>query len=85
MSDYQPGEFQLPNTSPGSGMVTDVDGKPVAPMATAPQPGSPAAQQPPSGTPAPEYKVFAPLSSDYEGSGSLDIQMIQVLLNLLII
>ena len=46
MADYQPNEFALPNPSPGSGLVTDVDGKPVAPMPTAPNPGPVAAPAP---------------------------------------
>jgi len=45
MSDFKPGEFQLPNPSPGSGLVTDTEGRPVAPMPTAPNPG-PAAPAP---------------------------------------
>ena len=46
MADYQPNEFALPNPSPGSGLVTDVDGKPVATMPTAPNPGPVAAPAP---------------------------------------
>ena len=67
---YTPGELALPPTTPG-GLATGVNGERVGATNVAPNGTVGAAQQPPSGTPAPEYKVFAPLSSDYEGSGSL--------------
>lgn len=49
MSDYKPGEFALPNPSPGSGVMIDTNGNPVAPAPLAPNPG------PQTAAPEPKY------------------------------
>jgi len=64
MSDYTPGEFALPNPSPGSGLVKDVDGKPVAPMPTAQNPG------PQTAAPEPEY-TYKPNTASTPTTASL--------------
>lgn len=61
---FTPGQDALPNPSPGSGMVLDVNGNPAAPMPTAAAPG------PQSAAPAPAATAYSP-NSTTPSSGSI--------------